>query len=78
MKKDGDNSESQLVKIPCPAEDLSKHPNLTLVDTTGAGDTYTAAFAVRYNEMLVSKKKRGDHHTGDSPNVSDSEYLECM
>ena len=49
------------------------HPNLKLVDTTGAGDTYTAAFGVRLNEILGVKRQNGEGRE-----VSDEEHMECM
>ena len=51
-----DNDKVELTKLYCPAMSFDDHPNLKLVDTTGAGDTYTAAFGVRLNEILGVKR----------------------
>jgi hypothetical protein len=35
------------------ALDFSNYPGLSLVDTTGAGDTFTSAFAVMLSEIIM-------------------------
>lgn len=39
-----DDDKVECIKV--PAMSFADHPNLKLVDTTGAGDTFTAAYAV--------------------------------
>ena len=67
-----------MIKIYCPAEDIKKHAHLKIVDTTGAGDTYTAAFAVRLNELSQAKQLEAVADDSKSPTLSEEELLECM
>ena len=52
-----------------PALDFDDYPQFNKVDTTGAGDTFTAAFAV-----MLSEKKLA---LGDQP-LTDADYQECQ
>ena len=47
------NAESGLVSLRVPAVSFADHPALELVTTTGAGDTYTSAFAVALSEVML-------------------------
>ena len=57
-----------LKELDCPAVDFANHPNMSLVDTTGAGDTFTAAFAVKLSEKKLA--------LGEQP-LTDADYMEC-
>ena len=50
-----------------------EHPQLKLVDTTGAGDTYTAAFAVKYAQFLKQHEDGTDNTAHSIEGI-----LECM
>ena len=63
--------EDGLVKLFVPAVKFSDHPGTSLVDTTGAGDTFTAAFAVALSE--VKAKKASEEIT-----VTNDEYKSCI
>ena len=49
-----DRKKLRCIRI--PAKKFSDHPDLSLVDTTGAGDTFTAGYAVD----MVKQQKSGD------------------
>lgn len=49
---EGSGDEIVLHKETVPVVSFREHPDVKLVDTTGAGDTYTAAFAVKYAQLL--------------------------
>jgi sugar/nucleoside kinase (ribokinase family) len=53
MKQDGDKTYNLYQK---DAFDFSKYDGLELVDTTGAGDSFTAAYAVAMLEGKASDK----------------------
>jgi len=60
-------AEPVLRKEHVPALNFAEHPDKQLVDTTGAGDTFTAAFAVKFASCLSRGK-----------NVSEDSLIECM
>ena len=41
------------------AFDFANYPGLSLVDTTGAGDTFTSAFAVMLSEIKLNRDREG-------------------
>ena len=47
-----DNNKIKRIKV--PACKFSDHPGKSLVDTTGAGDTFTAAYAVNTAQQRKS------------------------
>ena len=47
------NGDSGLVSLRMPAISFADHPALKLVNTAGAGDTYTSAFAVALSETML-------------------------
>ena len=54
-----------------PALSFADHPELQLVDTTGAGDTYTAAFAVALCELFLLQTQTSNQQ-GEQPVVTSS------
>jgi sugar/nucleoside kinase (ribokinase family) len=63
-------SEGALQKVHVPALNFDDFDgSRQLVDTTGAGDTLTAAFAVKYGEL------RGKSETGE---LTLEEFRDCM
>lgn len=60
LLKRGSEGSRMMTKDKCidvPACSFKKHPNLKLVDTTCAGDTFTAGFAVGLIEFDGDEKK---------------------
>ena len=51
---DQERNDTPLKRIKVPACKFSDHEGLSLVDTTGAGDTFTAAYAVN----MAQQRKR--------------------
>ena len=69
---EGNGEEAVLQKESVPVVNFREHPDVQLVDTTGAGDTYTAAFAVKYAQLLAENKQ----NTNTAHSVED--ILGCM
>ena len=60
------------MKVQVAALNFSDYPGLELVDTTGAGDTFTAAFAVKLSEVTLSKG------TGQEAALNAGDYQQCL
>lgn len=67
---EGNGEEAVLHKESVPVVNFREHSDVQLVDTTGAGDTYTAAFAVKYAQLIEANNDNTAHSVED--------ILECM